>query len=369
MRLRWLAVTAAGGAGAAVWGAAKGRRALLGTLGVEAALVGAACAAGMRRFTAPRVWPRDGSGLAYHVQARELFGLGAGHLGPGRRLVDGLPLVDYGPPGEQVNPAYAAWWALAHLTRFEDTGCATDRLTALTAVERLLALAHQRRGRLVWTYDFDAPVFGRVLRAGWISAMSQGLAISALVRAYRAAGGTRYLDAARMAAVPFAHPLAHDGVRTALNGHTYYEEYPGASSLVLDGSIFGLLGLYDLWVETHDEQVRCLFDEGAAGMAANLDVWDFLGLWSWYGAGGYLSPPLYHELNTTLLDVLGRLSGREELCEMAERWARVRGSRLRRAGAYAAYTATLYRAGLRGRLATLPLPGARSEVTGPACAE
>ncbi len=351
MRLRWLAVSLILAGVALARAAAAGPRALATTLGVEAAIAAGAVAWGARRFTAPPVRVRDGSGAGYHIDAPRLFRLGAGHIGPGRRLAGGVPVVDYGALGEQFNPAYAAWWALAHLNRYMDAGLEADRATALAAVHALVARAERRAGGVVWTYAFDWPVFGDTLRAPWISAMAQGLAISALVRAFRLTGECSLLHLARAAATPFEQPVAAGGVRTILNGRIYYEEYPTpGGSLVLDGSLFALLGLYDLWTATGDATVRRLFGEGVEGIAANLAVWDVRGLWSRYGHGGGLSTPAYHALNTALLDALGRLTRRDPLCALAARWRRSPGGPARRSTLYLISTAVLYYLGLRSML-------------------
>lgn len=357
MRLRWFAAVCLLALLMVRRAARAGPRPAAAVLGCECLLAVGALVIGARRFTAPPVRVRAGTGLAYHIDAPELFRLGAGYVGSGRRIVEGVPLVDYGPLGEHVNPAYLAWWALAHLNRYADVGQEADRETALAAVQALARRAERWHGGVdslqslhaAWTYAFDWPVFGRRLRAPWISAMAQGLAMSALVRAYRLCGERAYLDLALAAAAPFRVPVAAGGVRAELNGRPFYEEYPVVGgSLVLDGSLFALLGLYDVWAATGDEGVRRLFEDGVDGIARNLRAWDFHGLWSWYGRSGHLSTPVYHVLNAALLEAVGHAGGRDELRRRAARWRRVQHSRARRAIAFAAFWATLYWSGLRG---------------------
>lgn len=360
LRLRWL-LPAMGGAGAAAGIAARrGRGRLAGTMAAECTLAVIALARGAARFRVPAIGLHDGAGVGYHIDAPVLFGLGAHHTGPGRRVVDGAVLVDYGPLGEHHNPAYTAWRALACCNRYVETACPDDREAALASVRALLcrvepyATADSDVCGAVWTYDVDWPVFGSVLRALWISAMAQGLAMSALVRAYRLSGDPVYLDIARAAAAPFEQPTAAGGLRHDLGGRAYYEEYPvPGGSLVLDGSLFGLLGLYDLWTATRNAGIRRLFEDGVEGIAANLPVWDFFGLWSRYGRSGQLCTPEYHQLNSALIEVVGRLSGRAELRDLAARWAPDRSGCLRRLAVYTAFTAALYRAGVRERLSSL----------------
>ena len=88
---------------------------------------------------------------------------------------------------------------------------------------------------------------------GWYGAMCQGQAISVLVRAHLAtshlASGLRngYLAAAARAAAVFNISSQEGGVRGEVLGRVWYEEYPTSpSSHILNGFMYGLLGLQEL---------------------------------------------------------------------------------------------------------------------------
>lgn len=103
---------------------------------------------------------------------------------------------------------------------------------------------------------------GRIqLRPGWYSAMSQGQAISVLVRAFIATGSSKYIDAAVRATGVFHVPSRRGGVRAEFLGrYPWYEEYPtNPGTFVLNGFIYALVGLYDL-KRYADEPERSVVD-------------------------------------------------------------------------------------------------------------
>ena len=86
------------------------------------------------------------------------------------------------------------------------------------------------------------------LEPGWYSAMSQGQAISLLVRAYLKSNDKKYFVAAVEGTKPFNILSSEGGVLAQFAGKfNWYKEYPTVpSSFVLNGFIYSLFGLYDL---------------------------------------------------------------------------------------------------------------------------
>lgn len=119
----------------------------------------------------------------------------------------------------------------------------------------------------------------------------------------------------------FEKTVEDGGVRTVESGKVLYEEYPGYPlPRVLDGFMFSLLGLYDLYTETREVHWLDLFNEGVGGLVSNIGLWDYRNKWSWYGSHGYLCPPHYHKLNYLLLGLLGDLAGEKSLTRRAALW-------------------------------------------------
>ncbi|XP_037090364.1 D-glucuronyl C5-epimerase B-like [Pollicipes pollicipes] len=168
--------------------------------------------------------------------------------------------------------------------------------------------------------------------------MAQGQAMSLLTRAYRVTGDRRYLDAARRAAGPFSVDSRDGGVRTLFQDkYVWYEEYPTVpSSLVLNGFIYSLMGLYDLWrTEGEGGEAGRLYAAGLTSLRALLPLFD-TGSGTLYDlrhvTGG--GPPNlarwdYHVTHVNQLLVLATMEREHTLfAELADRWtAYMRGHR------------------------------------------
>lgn len=242
------------------------------------------------------------------------------------------------------NPAYIAWYGLMKLEqslRSGETACEAF----WTQIKWLVDHAVSRPdGSAVWYFPVDFREGRALLKSPWISAMIQGLAISALVRAHRLKPESALIDLCRAGLHVYRKDVREGGVRTTENGRVLFEEYPVYPlPRVLDGFLFSLLGLYDCWVEVEDALARSLFDEGVRGLVRNLEFWDYKNKWSWYGSHAYLCPPNYHTLNRLLLTVLAMLSGEMVLSRYAQSWDPTEMSTLNRARLFSVFFGTKQR--------------------------
>jgi hypothetical protein len=233
-----------------------------------------------------------------------------------------VPRKHYRAQGPQYNPLFIAWWGLWNLEQHLQTHDKEYLDKFLIQVAWLKAHAVQREdGAIVWPCYFDWQEGLCKLTSPWISAMYQGVVISALVRAYRMNRDLELLHLCERATIVFTLAIEDGGVRTSEGGRTLYEEYPlYPLPRVLDGFLFSLLGLYDLAVQTGSPDIRRLFDEGVDGVKAVLPFWNYRNKWTWYGSHGYLCPPHYHKLNTVLLSILSRLTDDADLRHFAHLW-------------------------------------------------
>ena len=121
----------------------------------------------------------------------------------------------------------------------------------------------------------------------WKSAFAQSRALSVLLRAWQITQNTKYLDLCRQALIPFMFDIKDGGVTAFRNeGSPFYEEYVATEpTMVLDGHIFSLLGLYDFVravPETLDRENHKLsselFSEGVNSLIYWFPKFD-LGFW------------------------------------------------------------------------------------------
>ncbi len=162
------------------------------------------------------------------------------------------------------------------------------------------------------TYELPAP---------WLSSIVQGEAVSLFVRA-------GLLEAAERAARPLVGPSP---IVFQTPEGPVLEEYPTTPpSHVLNGWIFGLLGLYDLSIAAagatsgiEDGGAADAFRDGHAALAARLHLYD-TGGWSRYDLFphplSHVASPFYHRLHVELLRALDLLAPDERLRMFADRW-------------------------------------------------
>jgi hypothetical protein len=178
-----------------------------------------------------------------------------------------------------------------------------------------------------YAYDFDVPAYGA--RAGWISAMAQGEAISLLLRAHAAEPQAGFLSAARSAVGPFGVDVRDGGVRRRTSdGDTFFEEYAtAAGGRVLNGFIYALWGLWELDRYGSTDVARDPLAAGLSTLRSRLRLYD-AGYWSHYD----LVPPpaslprrpaplAYHALHVAQLRVTAAMTRDTYYEHVADKWA------------------------------------------------
>jgi hypothetical protein len=185
---------------------------------------------------------------------------------------------------------------------------------ARTFLGELLPMGSERGGALTWEYFFH---FGGGAPP-WTSGLSQGTALVALVRAYRALGDATYLAAARRGVVIYSlrTPI---GVRVPTRYGNHYAEYSYAPRLqIINGFIQALNGLWD--VRPYSALARGLYWAGDREARRSLPRYD-TGRWSRYSnAKGSISPLNYHVLLRDFLRELCGRTGTRIYCSKAARF-------------------------------------------------
>uniref|UniRef100_A0A1W7RAK8 heparosan-N-sulfate-glucuronate 5-epimerase n=1 Tax=Hadrurus spadix TaxID=141984 RepID=A0A1W7RAK8_9SCOR len=169
------------------------------------------------------------------------------------------------------------------------------------------------------------------LAPGWYSAMAQGQAMSLLTRAFGVTSDLKYLEAALKGVHLFKVRSENHGVMTTFLGkYVWYEEYPTVpSSFVLNGFIYSLFGLYDVYQTcTHEDcrEAGKLFDEGIISLKKMLPLFD-TGSGSIYdlrhlslGVAPNLARWDYHTTHINQLLFLNTVHDDSILKSTAERW-------------------------------------------------
>ena len=208
----------------------------------------------------------------------------------------GIPMVDYGGEiGYMYDPATISQHALANFELYLETCDNEYREKFLDQADWLLEnlVLCEARDFYVLEYDFDYGQFD--MEAPWISAVAQSQGISTLLRAYEVTGEEKYLEAAEAAPGAFEKTINEGGVSYIdRDGFSWYEEYPASKPPhVLNGFIYALFGLYDLYKSTGSEKALGLFNDGVETLEANLHEYD-TGSWSAYYLPGENDPGIFN---------------------------------------------------------------------------
>lgn len=178
-----------------------------------------------------------------------------------------------------------------------------------------------------WLTDVPKPEY-RITRP-WPSAFSQSRGISILLRGWQMSGDENYHRAAEGALTIFDIAARDGGVTTFTDLGPFYEEYPtDFPTMVLDGCLFSLCGLYDAARVLHSAKAKALFDAGLATVRRWLPRYD-LGYWMRYNycrEAFYPDPDPatigYLRLVVTQLKMFARLSSDQDLAAWADHFAR-----------------------------------------------
>ncbi|MCJ8314179.1 MAG: D-glucuronyl C5-epimerase family protein [Pseudomonadales bacterium] len=146
-----------------------------------------------------------------------------------------------------------------------------------------------------WVIEHKNPSYSD-LPSPWPSGMAQGLAISALVRAYKYTKNIKYLDVACKACDFLELGVANGGVKrdfiiNGIEGYIY-EEYPRSKlNGVLNGYITSILGVYELSII--NSKYTAVFNENMKNLNTILPLYD-TGYWSYYSLDGNIDSGFYH---------------------------------------------------------------------------
>ena len=254
----------------------------------------------------PSVWSNRLRSTDYNPVTTSLYGLAYYQKWSG--LNDVLPYVSY---VEKITDASQE----QYLDYF--INCA-DWL-----VERLKLKSHDGIHFGVWEYDSRRSIYN--LDPPWVSGMAQGLGIQVLGRAYNITRREKYLNVAKNALNAFFVEVKDGGV-TYKDSQTewWYEEYahPKAKrSRVLNGMQLTLIGIYEYYEATSDENAKLLFEKGIESLKTNIEKYD-AGWWTYYDALGLLANRDYHQVHITLTNKLYELTNEPMFLSLNKKWSR-----------------------------------------------
>ncbi len=161
------------------------------------------------------------------------------------------------------------------------------------------------------------------IKAPWASSMAQGELISFYLRMYQLLGEEYLLDTAIKAYNFLKIEYKDGGVRRYdENNDLWFEEYPSdPPSYVLNGFIYTLFGLYDLYRVTQSKEVKTDIDLCIKTLKNNLPKFD-TGYWSIYDLQKKELVRYYYQKNVHVpqLKILHILTNEDIFKKYADKW-------------------------------------------------
>lgn len=198
---------------------------------------------------------------------------------------------------------------------------------ALATLENCLEVLEGLKARegeaWVWWHPFHQAKYD--IPPPWASGMAQGEVISFYLRMHQILGDDSLLETAWGAFRFLGVDVASGGVRRLdASGNLWFEEFPSPEpSFVLNGFVYAVLGLFDLWRVTGAEAVRSEIDRCIETLRANLHRFD-AGYWSLYDLQKRELVRYYYQKNVHVpqMAVLHGLTGEPIFEEFRSRWHR-----------------------------------------------
>lgn len=163
-----------------------------------------------------------------------------------------------------------------------------------------------------WRYNM--PVNSHVLADNKASGMTQGLAVSFIIRLYRL--GFISKDKCMSIVNKAITFMISDEIVSKYNSSKLIEEFYSPGTGILNGSVFALYGIYDYCVEVDNYE---LFQEYISFLKELISKYKFKH-WSYYDRNGMIASRFYHQLHIDMMFVLYDLTNDPFFFEYAKYW-------------------------------------------------
>ncbi|WP_286295396.1 D-glucuronyl C5-epimerase family protein [Vibrio apostichopi] len=225
-----------------------------------------------------------------------------------------------GGEGFHYYPIAIGQLALAYLHDYLDSKKADSLTTFLTYASWFV---DNQEDNGTWLAQTNVDKYG--VEAPWVSAMTQGRALSVLLRAYRMTGDNKYLDSASLA---FEALLSDSSFVKYYKEGLFLLEYPSKSTpRILNGFIFALYGIVDFSrAVPGDERCKEILESSRRSLLEHLPLYDN-GFWSVYDLDHIdyqktvnISTVHYHFIHISQLRTLADIYDDSRFNEVATRW-------------------------------------------------
>lgn len=231
----------------------------------------------------------------------------------------GVPMIVYeGKLGRQYNPVTVAERAI----KLFDQKDSADSRNFFSCINWLIKnYVVLNDSSIIYLDYYEWPAYK--MTSPWRSAMNQGRAMQAFLKAFKKTNDSTYLKYARESMNVLYTEVKDGGVTYKDSTGYWYEEYADDSvpqSRVLNGMIVTLQGLSDYYKLTKDKVALFLFNQGVKAVKSTLHLYDNNGH-SNYDIFGKPANSWYHKFHIALLDFLYTETREPVFKEYKLKWA------------------------------------------------
>lgn len=243
---------------------------------------------------------------------------------PGKLSEEGIPILEVDGK-ETFFPITIAQYALGNFDMYFDSKDEKYlKIVELCADWFVREIKEFKPGLWGYVIERGIPVYN--IEGNWISCLAQAQVMSVLVRYYSICKEEKYLEIACKLLDSFKVSVKENGVLAYLNDGYFYEEYPSnPPSYVLNGFIFGLWGLLDLYLASGNAEAKQLYDKGVKTLKDNIQLYDIKKLgWSRYDLYDFkvknITSIFYHKLHINQLKAMYMLTGEKIFKDFYVKW-------------------------------------------------
>lgn len=240
----------------------------------------------------------------------------------------GIAIVDYRYQGigKQYSPICIAQYALSNYNAFIDAREEKFKQSFIKNAEWLKDNFVDKDRFGIWAFKFDYQAAGYKCKSPWASAMAQGQGISTMIRAYDLTRDEEYLEIISKALNAFEVPVLEGGVlKINRRGEWWYEEYAcEKAGSPLNGFIYALLGIYELYKYARSYKAKDIFNKGLKTIKKHLKDYELdiiFFKWTRYDNKKlFYAGPKYHDIHIEQMFLLYKITGDEIFYDYHKRW-------------------------------------------------
>lgn len=228
----------------------------------------------------------------------------------------GVPALKIGGVN-YYHPVHMSQYAFKLLDWFSVSNDSSYFENAQRVLARLKGTSVSKDSCVLFPNQYDFRVHrspNELMEAGWVSAMSQGQALSLFCWMYEHTNDPNLLTWADKIYNSY-YRIKGNGTEDWVscideNGNIWMEEYPSdIPCFTLNGKIFALIGLYDYYMLTGDQEAKKMLMAGITTIKANVNRFRRVDQASLYCIKHNKSYDGYHQTHINLLRTLNKITG------------------------------------------------------------